>query len=142
MKSGPAVEKSVEIAASTHDVWRALTDADKIVQWMGGTRVESTWEPGADITLVSKLNNKIYRDRGTVLAIEHGKLLKYSHWTGLSGIADVPENRTVISFELDRRGEKTGLVVRHERFHSLDAYKHSAFFWGVALVQVQKLLES
>jgi uncharacterized protein YndB with AHSA1/START domain len=77
---GPAVVKSVEISTSTNDVWRALTEPDKIAQWMGGARVESKWELCSDITFTAKWPNKkeIVRDRGTVLAIEPEKLLQYS----------------------------------------------------------------
>jgi hypothetical protein len=49
--------------------------------------------------------NKTYRERGTVLAIEREKLLKYSHWTELSRLPDAPENRTVITFSLDWTGD-------------------------------------
>lgn len=56
---------------------------------MGGARVESKWEPGGDIAFTGKLRKKTYLDRGTVLAIEREKLLKYSHWTGLSRLPDV-----------------------------------------------------
>jgi uncharacterized protein YndB with AHSA1/START domain len=116
MRSDVAVVKSLEISASTTDVWGALTEPDRIVRWMGGARVESTWELGGDITFTGKLHDMPYRDRGTVLAIEPERLLAYSHWTRLSRLPDVPENRTVISFNLDWTGEKTRLTVRHQGF--------------------------
>ena len=137
-----AVVKSIEISASTHDVWRALTEPGKIAQWMGGARVESKWEIGSDITFTGEMPNfnKTYCDRGTVLAIEPEKLLKYSHWTELSRLPDAPETRTVITFSLDWTGATTRLTVRHERFSSEAAYKHSNFFWGFALTDVKNLL--
>jgi uncharacterized protein YndB with AHSA1/START domain len=136
-----AVEKSIEISASANDVWRALTEPDKIARWMGGARVESQWEPGGDITFTGKLNRKAYRDRGTVLAIEREKLLKYSYWTGMSRLPDVPENRTVITLRLDGSAGKTHLTVRHDRLTSEAAYKHSNYFWGFALADIKNLLE-
>ena len=84
---------------------------------------------------------KAYRDRGTVLAIEHDKLLKYSHWSGLSRLPDVPENQTVIIFSLDWTGEKARLTVRHDHFYSKAAYKHANFFWEFALADMKRLLE-
>jgi uncharacterized protein YndB with AHSA1/START domain len=143
MTPRPAVVKSIEIFASTNDVWRALTESEKIAQWMGGARVESKWGPGSDITFIGEMPNfnKTYHDRGTVLAIEREKLLKYSHWTELSRLPDEPENRTVITFSLEWTGAATSLTVRHERFYSEAAYKHANFFWGFALTDVKNLLE-
>jgi uncharacterized protein YndB with AHSA1/START domain len=140
---GPAVVKSVEISTSTNDVWRALTEPDKIAQWMGGARVESKWELCSDITFTAKWPNKkeIVRDRGTVLAIEPEKLLQYSQWNEVSRLPDAPENRTVITFSLDWTGAATRLTVRHDHFYSESAYKHINFFWGYALTDIKILLE-
>jgi uncharacterized protein YndB with AHSA1/START domain/DNA-binding transcriptional ArsR family regulator len=40
---------SVYIKASPERVWRAITDGDETVRYYYGTRVRSTWEPGAPI---------------------------------------------------------------------------------------------
>jgi uncharacterized protein YndB with AHSA1/START domain len=143
MTSEHAVVKSIEISAPKDEVWRALTEPDKIAQWMGGARVEAKWEIGGNITFTGKMPgfDKTYRDRGTVLAIEREKLLKYSHWTELSRLPDAPENRTVITFSLDWTGTATRLTVHHERFYSEAAYRHSNFFWGFALTDIKNLLE-
>jgi uncharacterized protein YndB with AHSA1/START domain len=137
------VEKSVEIAASTHQVWRALTEPGIIFQWMAGANVESTWELGSDITFSGTMPNfnKKYRDRGTVLAIEREKSLQYSHWSEMTRLPDVPENRTIITFILELMDEKTRLTFRQENFHSEVEYKHANFFWGVALHVMKNLLE-
>ncbi len=137
------VVKSVDIFTSTNHVWRALTEPDKITQWMSGAHVESKWEIGSDITFTGKMPNfnKSYRDRGTVLAMEREKFLKYSHWSEMSRLPDIPQNRTIITFTLDWIDEKTHLTVRHENFHSEAEYKHANFFWSFALTTMKNLLE-
>jgi uncharacterized protein YndB with AHSA1/START domain len=137
------VVKSADIFTSPDHVWQALTEPEKITQWMGGALVESKWEIGSDITFTGRLPNfnKPYRDRGTVLAMEREKFLQYSHWSELSRLPDLPQNRTIITFSLDGMDEKTRLSVRHENFDSEDAYKHANFFWGIALNTLKKLLE-
>jgi len=143
MTPEPAIVKSVEIFTSTNNVWRALTEPDKITQWMGSAHVESQWEIGSDITFTGKMPNfnKTYRDRGTVLAMEREKFLQYSHWSEMSRLPDLPQNRTIITFILDWTGEKTHLTVRHENFYNEDAYKHANFFWSFALTTLKNLLE-
>jgi uncharacterized protein YndB with AHSA1/START domain len=137
------VVKSVEISTSPDHIWRAVTEPDKIAQWMGGAHVESQWEIGSDITFTGTMPNfnKAYRDRGTVLAMEREKFLQYSHWSKMSRLPDSPQNRTIITFILDGTGERTRLTVRHEHFESPDAYKHANFFWGIALSRLKALLE-
>lgn len=138
-----AVTKSVEILASPNEVWRVLTEPDKIKHWMDGARVESTWERGSDITFSGTMPNfnKPYHDRGTVLDVERERLLQYSHWSEAARRPDSPQNRTLITLTLERIGEKTRLMVRHERFHSEVEYKHVNFFWTVALNAIRNLLE-
>lgn len=137
------VEKSVEIAASRDQVWRALTEPEIIAQWMAGARVESKWEPGSEITFTGTMPNfnLKYRDRGTVIAAERGKILQYSHWSEMSRLPDTPQNRTIFTFLLDWIEDKTRLTMRHENFSSETEYKHSNFFWGVALYMLKNLLE-
>ena len=89
-----------------------------------------------------KLRDKYaYRDRGTVLAVERERLLRYSHRAFLSRLPDLPRNRTIIALSLDWTGDKTSLTVRHECSYREAAYKHADYFWGFALNDVRNLLE-
>jgi uncharacterized protein YndB with AHSA1/START domain len=135
------IVKSVEISATPRDVWRVLTDPEMIARWMLGTRVETTWQPGAAITFDATLHGLTYQDRGTLLAIEPERSLAYSHWSDLSRLPDIPENRTLVRLTLEWTGEKTRLTVRHEQFYSYEAYGHSNFFWGYALGDIRCLAE-
>ena len=137
------VIKSVVILTSPSQVWLALTEPDKITQWMDGARVESKWEIGSNITFTGTMPNfnKPYRDHGTVLVVEPEKLLQYTRWSEMSRRPDLPQNRTIITFTFGTLDEKTSLAVRHENFNSEVEYKHANFFWGVALHMMKNLLE-
>ena len=143
MAAQPVVVKSAEISASPDDVWLILTEPGQIAKWMNGAQVESTWEPGSEIRFSGTMPNfnKKYRDRGTVLASERGKFLQYSHWSEMTRLPDLPQNRTIITFMLEPMDEKTRLTMSQENFHSEVEYKHANFFWGVALHMIKNLLE-
>ena len=141
LNSNSTVIKSIEIAASAGDVWGVLTEPAMIAHWMLGARVASTWTPGGEITFTGELNGKSYRDHGTILAIEPGRMLGYSHWAEFSGRPDLPENRTVVTLELEPAGDGTRLSVRHDGLHRYEEYGHANFFWGYALRDIKKLVE-
>lgn len=143
IKHQPAVVKSVDISASAGDVWRVLTEPDQIAQWMNGARVESTWEVGSEVTFSGTMPNFDipYRDRGTILAAEHEKLLQYSLWSQASRRSDLPQNRTIVTLSLEWTDEQTRLSIHHAGFHSESEYKHANFFWTVAPSVIKKICE-
>ena len=143
MTPQPAVVKSVDITASSIEVWRALTEPEKIKQWMAGAHAESTWELGSDIIFSGTMPNFNipYQDRGTILAVERERLLQYNLWSQASRRPDLPQNRTVVTFTLEWTGGQTRLSIHHEGFHSESEYKHANFFWTVAPEMIRKLVE-
>src|SRR5258706_8265770 len=83
-----SVHVSIRIRARPSVVWKALLEPTKLARWMSGAQVESTWEPGSAITFTGTLNGHPFRDRGTVLACEPERILRYNHWSFLSRLAD------------------------------------------------------
>ena len=62
------------IDAPTETVWNAIVDGDMTVQYFYGTRVESTWEPGAEVTYAHPDGTKA--SQGEVLSVDPGKRLE------------------------------------------------------------------
>lgn len=135
------VDKSVRIRAPIEEVWRALVDPDMTARWLGGARVESTWEVGTAITFTGTLQGKDFRDSGTILAIEPGKILRYNHWSRFSRLPDAAESRSVITLRLESTNGETCLSVKHEHPPVDPMSKHSDYFWGVALEVLKGLVQ-
>ena len=70
----------VTIHASKRDVWNALTNPEKVKQYMHGTEMSTDWKEGSPIFWRGEWKGRPYEDKGTVLAVEPQKLLKYTHW--------------------------------------------------------------
>jgi uncharacterized protein YndB with AHSA1/START domain len=64
----------VFINAPTDIVWNAIVDGDMTVQYFYGTRIESTWEPGAAVTYAYPDGTKA--SEGEVISIDAGSRLE------------------------------------------------------------------
>lgn len=82
-----------------------------------------------------------YSERGTLLAFEPGRYLRYDHWSPLWRIPDVPENRAVVSLEVEPDGDGTRVLFRHELPVVEAIAEHSDFFWRIGLAQLKKMVE-
>ncbi len=61
--------------------------------------VTTEWEVGRPILFEGTWDRRKYLDRGTVLAFDPEKTLRYNMWSKLSRLPDTPENYTVVGFE-------------------------------------------
>lgn len=141
MTARGSFELSISILASLEDVWRTLVDRARIANWTGGSRVESNWEVGSEITFSGTLSGKPYRDHGTIREFEPLRVLHYDQWHSLSPLADAPGNRSIVELRLDHDGGVTRLSLRHEHPLAATIPEHSAFFWRVALRLIKDLAE-
>jgi uncharacterized protein YndB with AHSA1/START domain len=76
-----------------------------------GADVESDWKVGHAIRMTGEFKGKPYADKGEILVARPNERLDFSHWSGASGAADVPENYHVLSFELARDGDRTKVTL-------------------------------
>ncbi len=72
--SKPAHVYEAFINAPTEQVWNAIVDGDLTVHYFYGTRVESSWEPGAKIVYTNG-DGSIAAD-GEVVSIEPGSMVE------------------------------------------------------------------
>jgi uncharacterized protein YndB with AHSA1/START domain len=105
-------EAAVDINAPRSEVWRSLTDPEKIERYYLGAKVQTDWQVGSPITFKGEWNGKSYEDKGEILEVERERKLIYSHWSGMGGKADAPENYHVVAVTLDDRDGGTHVTLR------------------------------
>jgi len=137
-----SIERSVAIRAAPADVWRAFVEPELEKQWMG-MRLVCRWEVGGPITLTETPLGPKYVERGTLLAFEPGKLLRYDHWSKLWRVPDTPANRAVVTLRIDPDADGGGSTVTfHHDLPAVEALaEHADFFWRVGLGLLKKVLE-
>src|SRR5690606_12479221 len=114
MKTFPDFTKSVSVKASPERVWRAISSAGSIKKWMldEDLEIEAGNAPGQPFFVRGKLHQVPFENKGTVLHAERGKRYSYSHLSSLSCLPDLPENYTIVDFEIMPAAELTTLKVR------------------------------
>ena len=83
-------EASVTINVPVTKVWEASVKPEIIKEYMFGTEVFTDWKEGSEIMWKGEWQGKTYQDKGEILQIKPRKLLQYSHFSPVSGLADVP----------------------------------------------------
>jgi uncharacterized protein YndB with AHSA1/START domain len=118
-----------------------LTDPEQIRKFMFGAEVHTDWQPGSPITWQGVYEGKEYEDKGEILEIEIGRLLKVSHYSPLSGQPDVPENYHTLTYELDDRGTSTHLSLSQDNNASQEEADHSRGMWEMLVKGVKEAAE-
>jgi Uncharacterized conserved protein len=138
---GLVARASIEIAAPTPQVWDGLTNPDIIKQYMFGVDAECDWREGSPLILRGEWEGKPFEDKGTVLRVEEGRLLEYTHFSPLSGVQDRPENYHTITVELAEDGGRTEVSLAQDNNASEEEREHSASMWATMLSGLKGVLE-
>jgi uncharacterized protein YndB with AHSA1/START domain len=141
MKNNLTGKVSISIQAEATEVWDALTKPSMIKQYFYGTDTITNWKEGSPIVFKGEWEGKSYEDKGTILNIEPGKLLRYKYWSSLSGIEDKPENYIPVTYALSEGNNKTTLTVTQENIPTEKMKAHSEKNWKQVLNNLKKLLE-
>ncbi len=132
---------AIEINSSRSEVWDALINPSAIKQYMFGADVESTWHEGSDITWKGEFNGKTYEDKGVILQMEAEKMLKYTHFSPLSGKSDEPDNYQIVTVYLADGADKTEVSLTQENNTDENTRLESEKNWRVMLEGLKKYVE-
>jgi uncharacterized protein YndB with AHSA1/START domain len=131
-----------DIDAAPARVWEVLTDPELLKELWFGAEVKTDWQPGSPITWSGEWEGKPYQDKGEILEVDPGKLLKVTHYSPLTGQPDVPENYHTLTYELDGAGTSTHLKLTQDNNGSEEEAKHSQGMWEMLVSKVKDAAES
>ncbi|ESZ23305.1 ATPase [Mesorhizobium sp. L2C084A000] len=139
------ITKTVVISAEPAKVWRILTMPEMIPQWMSDEELTVSLQghAGGAIVMRGLLHGMPFENHGTVRAFEPEKSFAYGYWSTLSAsrLADVPENHTVVSFDLTPVGGGTTLTLTLSDFAEPAIRPHANLYWGPTLQILKAVCE-
>ncbi len=142
MSKGFEAIKTVTIDAPKDRVWNALTDPKLVKEYMHGTTLSTDWKEGSPISWKGEWKGRSYEDKGTVLAVEPQKLLRYTHWSPMGGSEDKPENYHTVTYELSGEDGKTTLTLTQDNNATQEeADKMAQDNWGPVLNGLKETAE-
>jgi uncharacterized protein YndB with AHSA1/START domain len=142
MKEDLIAKASITVEATAADVWNALVNPELVKQYMFGATVESDWKKGSPIVWKGEWNGKPFEDKGKILEIDPGHRLQYSHFSPLTGEADVPENYHTVTIDLAKEEGAVRLTLLQDNNPTEKARQHSEENWKKMLSGMKKVLES
>ena len=130
---------SAVISATPAEVWHALTTPEMVREYMFGTEVHTDWKKGSEIRFTGEHDGHPYEDKGTIETIAPRKCLAFTHSGSMSGDPDAPEDRHLVTYQLERSGRRTKITVSEENVptEKLEACSNN---WAKALDGLKKLV--
>ena len=142
MSRGFEAVKTVTIHATQREVWNALTNPAQVKQYLHGTEMSTDWKEGSPISWKGEWKGQSYEDKGTVLAVEPERLLRYTHWSPMGGSEDKPDNYHTVTYELAGEDGKTTLTLTQDNNPSQEeADKMANDNWGPVLNGLKESVE-
>jgi uncharacterized protein YndB with AHSA1/START domain len=103
------IEIDTLVDADTASVWDILTQK-KSAMFMGAD-VDTDWREGSPISFTGEFNGKPFRDHGEIRVAEPQRHLAFTHFSGSSGKADVPENYNLVDIRLEPQNGGTRITL-------------------------------
>jgi uncharacterized protein YndB with AHSA1/START domain len=133
---------SVFIRATPEQVWDAITKPEFTTRYFYGSRIESTFEPGAQYLSLAGDGNQTLVD-GEILESEPPRLLRHT-WRSLWDAETAGEEPSRVTWEIEaQEGGVTKLTVVHDQLEaSPKTAEGVAGGWSYVLSGLKTLLET
>jgi len=132
----------VDVDAGQDAVWAALTDPDRISNWMMGAQVRTDWRVGSPITWTGEMDGRSYEDKGEVLEVDEPNRLSMTHYSPLMGAADEPDNYHTVVYELSGGDGPTTVRLTQDGNDSAEQAEQFSTNWQGMLEALKGSVES
>lgn len=108
-----------------------------------GTETSTDWSVGSKITFrgVYGPENHHYCDQGVILENALHQVLRYSYWSGFSGLEDRSENYATVTYSLEQINGKTKFTWTQQGYPDPARYEHSKKGMPALLAQIKAIAE-
>ena len=133
---------SLFIRATPEQVWDGITKPEFTTKYFHGTKIESTFEPGAPYLSVAGDSNDTLVD-GEIIESDPPRLLRHT-WRALYDEATAAEPHSRVTWEIEPQdGGVTKLTVTHDQLEAAPKTAASvAGGWSYVLSGLKTLLET
>jgi uncharacterized protein YndB with AHSA1/START domain len=132
---------SAIIKAEPQAIWAALTDPETVSKAFFGAKVDTDWQPSSPITFSGQWQGKSFEDKGEVLEATPAKVLRFTHFSPLTGQPDVPENYHTVTFKLVPDSGGTRVTIMQTNAASEQERQHSEENWARVLSSLRQAVE-
>lgn len=142
MKKQLKASSSIEIHAPLEKVWTVLTHPNYIKLYLFDTETITDWKVGSPIVFQGVYNEVSYKDKGIVKENKPFEILSYEYWSGFSGLEDLPENYSLITYKLTPKPQGiTQFTWTQEGFSSEEGKNHFESGMGSLLNSIKEITE-
>ena len=144
MQENKTIHLEILVNTSAQDIWATLTQPELIGKWMLDTPVDilTEWRENGELLERGDLHGLPFENRGKIVRFDPPNALEYTHWSSLSIVPDLPENYSIIRFELRETNNQTLLTLKMGNLLTFEILKHMEFYWKTALHLLKQVAES
>jgi uncharacterized protein YndB with AHSA1/START domain len=132
---------STDIGALPRTVWTVLTSPELLSRVMFGAAVDSDFVTGSPITFTGEWEGRRFEDHGEILDVDEPRLLRHTHFSPLTGQADVPENYHTVTWLLEEVPGGTRVTLTQDNNPTPQSAEHSTENWRRALAELRHTAE-
>ncbi|WP_019507095.1 SRPBCC domain-containing protein [Pleurocapsa sp. PCC 7319] len=136
-----SIEKTLLINAPTNEVFDALTNSNKIVQYYPLEEVISDWQVDSEIICKGNVDGNSFSDYGKIDVLLPNEKFQYTYWSTNHGTERTSQNYVTICYSLSEQDNGTTLTLEQKNIQSEPIYLQMLQVWDFLLSNLKNFVE-